>query len=98
MIVTPAKLKVKVERQVLRRRDDNGRESRYVEVEIEGVPATGLIDTRSDITIIRGDMLNYIVSTARIDHYKIRSGDQRACTYYKKPITLHGQIDLNVSW
>ena len=35
---------------------DNGRESRCVEVKIDGVPVTGLIDTGSDITIVRGDL------------------------------------------
>ena len=58
----------------------NGRESRYVEVKIEGVPVTGLIDTGSDITIVRGDLLYHIMSTAGLEASKIRSADQRACT------------------
>ena len=32
------------------------KQSSCVEVEVEGVPVTGLIDTGSDITIIRGDL------------------------------------------
>ena len=77
---------------------DNGRESRCVEVKIEGVPVTGLIDTGSDITIVRGDLLYHIVSTAGLEASKIRSVDQMACTYDQKPITLDGKIDLNISF
>ena len=59
MTVTPAKLKKtgaqeKKDNKMIRTRSytDNGRESRCVEVKIEGVPVTGLIDTGSDITIV----------------------------------------------
>ena len=41
---------------------DSGRESLCVEVKIEGVSDTGLIDTGSDITIVQGDLLYQIVS------------------------------------
>ena len=105
MTVTPAKLKKtgaqeKKDNKMIRTRSytDNGRESRCVEVKIEGVPVTGLIDTGSDITIVRGDLLYHIVSTAGLEASKIRSADQRACTYDQKPITLDGQIDLNISF
>ena len=77
---------------------DNGRESQCVEVKIEGVPVTGLIDTGLDITIVRGDLLYHITSTAGLEASKIRSMDQRTCTYDQKPITLDGKIDLNISF
>ena len=77
---------------------DNGRESRCVEAKIEGIPVTGLIDTGSYITIVRGDLLSHIVSTAGLEASKIRSAGQMACTYDQKPITLGGQIDLNISF
>jgi len=60
---------------------DSGRECHCVEVNIEEVPVTGLIDTGSDITIIiRGDLLYHIISTAGLEANNIRSADQRACT------------------
>ena len=38
------------------------------------------------------------MSTAGLEASKIRSADQRACSYDQKPITLDGQIDLNISF
>ena len=57
-----------------------------------------MIDRGSDITIVRGDLLYHIVSTAGLEASKIRSTGQRAYTYDQKPITLEGQIDLNISF
>ena len=59
---------------------DSGRECRCVQVNIEGVPVTGLIDTGSDITIVRGDLLYHIVSTAGLEESNIKPADQKACT------------------
>jgi len=44
---------------------DSERESRSVKV--ERVPVIGLIDTGSDKTIIRGDLLHHIFSTAGLE-------------------------------
>ena len=67
---------------------------------IEGVPVTGLIDTGSDITIIRGDLFYQIVAEAH-DHLKIqclKTADQKACTYDQKPITLDRQMDMKIGF
>lgn len=67
-----------------------------VEVMIEGVPVTGLIDTGSDITIIRGDLLYHIVGEANLEMQSLKTAEQKACTYDQKPISLDGQIDLKI--
>ena len=72
--------------------------SSCVEVKIEGVPVTGLIDTGSDITIIRGDLFYHILETARLEESSLKPADLNACTYDQKPITLDGQIDLHISF
>ena len=77
---------------------DSGRECHCVQVNIEGVPVTGLIDTGSDITIVRGDLLYHIVSTAGLEESNIKPADQKACTYDQQPLTLDGQVDLNISF
>ena len=59
---------------------------------IEGVPATGLIDTGSDITIIRGDLFYQIATKAHLKVQSLKAVEQKACTYDQKPITLDGQI------
>ena len=40
---------------------------RCVKVLIEGVPVTGLVDTGSDITIIRGDLFYKIAAVAKVE-------------------------------
>ena len=74
------------------------KQSSCVEVKVEGVPVTGLIDTGSDITIIRGDLFYHIVETARLEESRLQPADLKACTYDQKPITLDGQMDLHISF
>ena len=85
----------KKENKMIRTRSytDSGRECHCTEVNVEGVPVTGLIDTGSGITIVHGDLLYHIISTAGLEASNIRSANQRACTYDQKPITLDGQVD-----
>jgi len=71
------------------------KQSSCVQVTVEGIPVTGLIDTGSDITIIRGDLFYHIVETAKLERKVILNlPDLKACLYDQKPITLDGQIDL----
>ena len=45
---------------------DNGSQSQCVVVEIQGVPASGLVDTGSNITIIGGQLFRHVAATARL--------------------------------
>ena len=69
-----------------------------VKVKIEGVVVSGLIDTGSDITIIRGDLFYQIVSESALKLQSLEPAEQKACTYDQKPITLDGQMDMKVSF
>ena len=69
-----------------------------VEVMIEGVPVTGLIDTGSDITIIRGNLFYQIISESGVKIESLKPAEQKACTYDQKPITLDGQMDMKVTF
>ena len=71
--------------------------TRCVEVMIEGVPATGLIDTGSDITIIR-DLFYQIVTEAHLKVQSLKAAEQKACSYDQKPITLDGQMDMRIKF
>jgi len=59
---------------------------------------TGLIETRSDITIILGDLLYLIVSTTELDASMIRPANQGACAYDQRPIPLDGEIEVNIGF
>ena len=74
------------------------KQSSCVEVKVEGIPVTGLIDTGSDITIIRGDLIYHIFGITGLDESRLKPADLKACTYDQKPITLDGQIDLHISF
>ena len=47
----------------------------YVTVMIEGVAVSGLIDTGSDITIIRGDLFYQIVSEGGLEIQSLKSAE-----------------------
>ena len=70
----------------------------YVKVLIEGVPVTGLIDTGSDITIIRGDLFYKIAAVANLDMCSVKDVGQEVCTYDQKPIALDGCIDMKITF
>ena len=70
---------------------------RCAEVKIEGV-ITGLIDTGSDITIMRGDLFYQIITATGLGEQALKKTDQKACTYDQKPITLDGQMEMEISF
>ena len=69
-----------------------------VEVMIEGVPVTGIIDTGSDVTIIREDLFYQIISESGLKVESLKPAEQKAYTYDQKPITIDGQMDIKVSF
>ena len=56
-------------------------ESCCVEVMIDGVPVTGIIDTGSDITIIRGDLFYQIVAGIHLKAQSLIAAEQKACMH-----------------
>ena len=72
--------------------------SRSVKVMVESVPIVGLIDTGSDITIMRGDQFYDMVKEANLDIQLLKPTEQRACSYDQKPNTLDGQMDVEITF
>ena len=64
-----------------------------VKVLIEGVPVTGLIDTGSDITIIRGDLFYKIAAVANLDMCSIKDVGQKVCNCDQNPGWLYRHED-----
>ena len=69
-----------------------------MEVMVEGFPVVGLIDTGSDITIMRGDQFYNMVKGANLDIQQLKPTEQKACTYDQKPITLEGLMDVKITF
>ena len=78
--------------------DDEGSGPRHADVEIEGVPAVGLIDTGADITIIGPQLFKQVASVRRLKKKNLKKVDKVPRTYEQKPFALHGRMDLDISF
>ena len=63
--------------------DSHGEESsrKGVTVEIEGVPATGIIDTGSDITVVEICLIKTIITTAGLKEENFKPANKQAFNY-----------------
>ena len=75
---------------------DKGSRPQYVNVEIQGVPTSGVIDTGADITIIGGGLFKKVATAARLRKKDFRKPDRIPQTYDKKPFEVHGWMDLEI--
>ena len=69
-----------------------------IEVQIEGLPIRGIIDTGSDITILSGNALQEIVTACGIKREQFKPPDRTACTYGYQLLKLDGQLDLRIKF
>ena len=69
-----------------------------IEVQIEGLPIRGIIDTGSDITILSGTAFQEIVTVCGIKREQFKPPDTTACSYGHQPLKLDGQLDLQVKF
>lgn len=77
---------------------NTGSKSQSVLVEIEGVPARGIVDTGSDITIIGGELFKHVATMARLQKQQLKPPDKSPLTYNQQPFSLDGRMDLCVSF
>ena len=74
------------------RLDYNGSRSRYAQVEVQGVPAQGIVDSGADITIIGGELFRSVAAVARL-RKDLKKPDRVPRTYDHRPFTLDGRMD-----
>ena len=73
-------------------------ESYCVDVKIEGVSTTGVIDTGSDITILEETCcIIFVVEKTNLKIEDFKAPQLKACTYDQKPIILDGKMNMKVS-
>ena len=77
--------------------NDHGSKPRYANVSVAGVPATGVIDTGADITIINGALFAKVASAARLKKKDFQKADKVPRTYNQQRFTLDGRMDLDVT-
>ena len=77
---------------------DRGSKPQYADVQIENIPARGVIDSGSDITIMGGELFKYVATIARLRKSKFRKPDKIPKTYDGRTFTLDGVIDLDITF
>ena len=74
---------------------DQGSRPQYMNIEIQGVPTSGVIDTGADIhiTIMGGELFKKIAKAAKLKKRNFKQADRTPCTYDRKPFKLHERMD-----
>ena len=77
---------------------DNGSITQCVKVQLQGVPAYGLIDSGADITIVGGNLFKKVATIARLKRRDFRKEDKTPHTYDQKTFELDRHMDLDISF
>ena len=77
---------------------DRGSRPRRAQVQIGGVLAWGIVDSGADITIIGKDLLQTIAAVSKLRKRDCKNPDKVPRTYDRKPFTLHGMLELEISF
>ena len=65
---------------------------------IEGVPASGVIDSGAEITIINGKLFARIAAVAHLKKSRLKPPDRIPKTYDRWAFALDGRMDLDVTF
>ena len=77
---------------------DKGSKSQCAHVQVQGVPAYGIIDTAADITIVGGRLFKRIATIARLKKKDLKPPDKKPRTYDQRTFTLDGRMDLDITF
>ena len=77
---------------------DRGSRPQQVSVLLEGVPVLGVVDSEADITIMSKNLLERVAAAAKLTKNRLRGVDKRPTGYDGRPFTLHGRMDLDISF
>ncbi len=72
--------------------------SQCVKVQLQGVPAYGVIDSGADITILGGDLFRKVATVAWLKKRDLKKPDKTPKTYNQKPFILDGRMNLDVAF
>ena len=67
-----------------------------VRIEIQGVPAEGVIDSGADITIIGGELFKKVATVARLKKRDLKKADKTPHNYDQSPFMLDRCMDLEI--
>ena len=75
-----------------------GSDPRRAFVEVQGIPAHGVVDTGADITIIGPELFKTIAAATRMKKRCLKPVDKAAFTYDHRPIQLDGKLELDIAF
>lgn len=77
---------------------DKGSSARGASVQIQGVPAVGVLDSGSDITIMGAKLFAKVALAARLRKRDFKKPDRIPRTYDQRTFTLDGRLDLDIEF
>ena len=78
--------------------DDGGSQIHCAKVQVQGVPAYGIIDSGADITIIGGSLFRKVATVACLRKKNFKKADKMPRGYDQQPFSLGGRMDLDISF
>ena len=75
---------------------DEGSQPRCAQVLIQGVPASGIVDSGADITIMGKELFKVIASACKLKKKGFKKPDKIPKTYDSRPFSLDGRMELEI--
>ena len=75
---------------------DKGSRPQCVKLQVQEVPAYGIIDSGADITIMGGMLFKKVAAVARFKKRDLKRPDKTLRNYDHTPFTLDGRIDMDI--
>ena len=77
---------------------DKGSRPQYAQVAVQGVPATGVVDSGADITNIGGELFKTVATTCKLKKHYFKPADKVPRTYNQQTFKLDGKMDLELAF
>jgi len=75
-----------------------GSKSQKARVIVGGVPQSGIIDSRVDITTMGGSAFKQVVAIAKLKKQDIKPPDKVPRNYDHQPFQVDGKINVNIKF
>ena len=77
---------------------DLGSRPQCVRVDVQGVPAEGIIDSGADITIMGGELFRRVAAVAKLRKRDLMNPDKIPRNYDQRPFKLDGKMKLDITF
>ena len=67
-------------------------------MELAGVPASGIVDTGADITIMGPELFKKVAAVAKLKKRRLKKADKVPHTYDRREFKLDGRLDLDINF